>query len=68
MNYVLDNGREVIPVEAKAEMSLQAKSLKAYHEKFQSKLSIRTPMTDYKREDWLLNLPPQAIGAVQESM
>lgn len=68
VDFVFDNGREVIPVEVKAETNLQAKSLKVYHEKFQPKLSIRTAMTDYKREDWLLNLPLWAIGAVQESI
>ena len=68
VDFVFDNGREVIPVEVKAETNLQAKSLKVYHEKFQPNLSIRTAMTDYKREDWLLNLPLWAIGAVQESI
>lgn len=68
VDFVIDNGKEVIPVEVKAETNLQAKSLKVYHEKFQPKLSIRTSMTDYKREDWLLNLPLWAIEAMQESM
>lgn len=68
VDFVIDNGKEVIPVEVKAETNLQAKSLKVYHEKFQPKLSIRTSMTDYKREDWLLNLQLWAIEAMQESM
>lgn len=57
VDFVIDNGSEVIPVEVKAEVNLQAKSLKVYRDKFQPKLSIRTSMADYKREDWLLNLP-----------
>lgn len=65
---MIDNGKEVIPVEVKAETNLQAKSLKVYHEKFQPELSVRTSMADYKREDWLLNLPLWAIEAIQESM
>lgn len=57
VDFVIDNGSDVIPVEVKAEVNLQAKSLKVYRDKFQPKLSIRTSMADYKRDDWLLNLP-----------
>ena len=61
VDFVVDNGSDVIPVEVKAEINLQAKSLKVYREKFQPKLSIRTSMADYRREDWLLNLPLWAL-------
>lgn len=61
VDFVIDNGSDVIPVEVKAEVNLQAKSLKVYREKFQPKLSIRTSMADYKKEDWLLNLPLWAV-------
>ena len=61
VDFVIDNGKDVIPVEVKAEANLQAKSLKVYREKFQPKLSIRTSMADHRKEDWLLNLPLWAI-------
>jgi len=64
VDFVIDTGSDVIPIEVKAEQNLQAKSLKVYHEKFQPKLSIRTSMADYKREDWLLNLPLWAIEGI----
>lgn len=64
VDFVVDNGTDVIPVEVKAEINLQAKSLKVYREKFQPKLSIRTSMSDYKWEDWLLNLPLWAIEGI----
>ena len=38
-----------------------SKSLKIYRERFSPKLSVRTSMADYKKEDWLLNLPLYAI-------
>lgn len=68
VDFVIGNGKEVTPVEVKVETNLQAKSLKVYYKKFQPKLSIRTSMTDYEREDWLLNLPLWAMDAIQESM
>lgn len=64
VDFVIDNGSDVIPVEVKAEVNLQAKSLKVYRDKFQPKLSIRTSMADYKREDRLLNLPLWTIETI----
>lgn len=64
IDFVVDNGREIIPIEVKAEANLKAKSLKTYYEKFRPKLSIRTSMADYKKEDWLLNLPLYAVKEV----
>jgi uncharacterized protein len=61
IDFVVDTGSDIIPIEVKAEANLKAKSLKTYYEKFQPKLSIRTSMADYKKEDWLLNLPLYAV-------
>ena len=61
IDFVVDTGEQVIPVEVKAETNLRAKSLKSYKERFEPELSIRTSMSDYKKEDWLLNLPLYAI-------
>lgn len=67
VDFLVDNGSDVIPVEVKAEVNLHAKSLKAYRDKFQPKLSIRTAMVDYKSEDWLLNLPLWAMGTIDRT-
>ena len=64
VDFVIDNGSDIIPIEVKAEANLQAKSLKVYRDKFKPNLSIRTSMADYKQEDWLLNLPLWAIETV----
>jgi predicted AAA+ superfamily ATPase len=61
IDFIADNGSDIIPIEVKAETNLKAKSLKTYYEKFHPKLSIRTSMADYKKEDWLLNLPLYAL-------
>lgn len=61
VDFVVDTGEQIIPVEVKAEVNLQAKSLKTYHEKFQPELSVRTSMASYKKEDWLINLPLYAV-------
>ena len=50
-----------MPLEVKAEINLQAKSLKTYKEKFNPRISVRSSMADYKEQDGLINLPLYAI-------
>jgi predicted AAA+ superfamily ATPase len=64
IDFVIDNGKGVIPIEVKAEVNLQAKSLKVYRDTFNPSLSIRTSMADYKDEGWLLNLPLWAVETI----
>ena len=64
IDFLIDNGETVIPVEVKAEVNLKAKSLKTYYEKYQPKISVRTSMVDYKKEDWLVNLPLYTVSEV----
>jgi predicted AAA+ superfamily ATPase len=66
IDFLIDNGSMVIPLEVKAEVNLQAKSLKAYRDKYSPKISVRTSMADYKKEDWLINLPLYAIGTLRQ--
>lgn len=61
VDFLVDTGEEVVPVEVKAEINLRAKSLRVYSEKFSPKIAIRTSMADYKEESWLVNLPLYAI-------
>ena len=61
IDFVVDTGEQIVPIEVKAETNLRAKSLKTYRERFEPVLSVRTSMADYKKEDWLLNLPLYAI-------
>lgn len=61
VDFVVDTGEEIVPLEVKAEVNLKAKSLKTYHEKYNPPISIRTSMADYKKEDWIVNLPLYAI-------
>ena len=64
VDFVVDTGERIVPVEVKAEVNLRAKSLKTYYEKFSPEVSVRTSMADYKKEGWLLNLPLYAIDQI----
>ena len=68
IDFLVDNGSDVFPIEVKAETNLKAKSLRTYHEKFSPKVSIRTAITDYKQEDWLINLPLWAINTLRMNL
>ncbi|MDR1952911.1 MAG: ATP-binding protein [Clostridiales Family XIII bacterium] len=61
IDFLLDLGNAAIPLEVKAEVNLQSKSLKAFADRFHPPVSVRSSMPDYKREDWLINLPLYAV-------
>lgn len=64
VDFVVDTGEQIIPVEVKAEVNLRAKSLKTYRERYAPEISVRTSMADYKAEEWLVNLPLYAIEEI----
>ena len=64
IDFVVDTGELIVPVEVKAEVNLRAKSLKTYREKFSPSVSVRTSMADYKKEDGLVDLPLYAIDQI----
>lgn len=63
LDFVIQNNDRVIPVEVKAEENLKAKSLKSFFEKFNPTMSVRTSMSDYREESWLVNVPLYAIDS-----
>ncbi|MDL2256745.1 ATP-binding protein [Bacteroidales bacterium OttesenSCG-928-I14] len=62
VDYLIQYEGQIIPVEVKAEENLKAKSLKSYCEKYHPELAIRSSMSDYREEDWLVNVPLYVIG------
>ena len=62
IDFLIQYSGEVIPIEVKAEENLQAKSLKTFCQKYSPQTAIRTSMSDFRKEDWLTNLPLYAIG------
>ena len=62
VDFVFQSGMELYPLEVKAEENLKAKSLKVYAEKYAPPLAVRTSMSDFRDEGWLVNLPLYALG------
>ena len=64
IDFIVDTGEQIIPVEVKAETNLRAKSLKTYQEKFAPEIAVRASMADFKKEDRLVNLPLYAVEQI----
>lgn len=66
LDFLVQLGTDVVPIEVKSEENLKAKSLKSFVEKYNTKLNIRTSMSDYRKEDWLINIPLYSIGNIEK--
>lgn len=64
IDYIIQLGQNNIPIEVKSSENLQAKSLKTFVQKYNTKLNVRTSMTNYRVEDWLINIPLYMIGNI----
>lgn len=68
VDYIIQFGRDNIPIEVKANENLQAKSLKTFVQKYNTKVNVRTSMANYRKEDWLINIPLYLIGNIREML
>jgi predicted AAA+ superfamily ATPase len=66
VDFVVQISGEVVPIEVKAEENLRAKSLKAYVEKFKPQIAVRTSLSNFHEEDWLINIPLYAITCLKQ--
>lgn len=62
IDFIVQKGDEVIPIEVKAEENLRAKSLRSYCEKYKPKTAVRFSMSDYREQDWMINVPLYEIN------
>ncbi|MFN5459425.1 MAG: ATP-binding protein [Bacteroidota bacterium] len=65
IDFLVQKKNTIIPVEAKAEENLKAKSLKVYKDKFHPENAIRTSMNFYRKEKQLTNVPLYSIGILE---
>lgn len=62
VDFLFQQGMNIYPLEVKAEENLKKKSLKVYSETYNPPMIIRTSMSDYRKESWLLNMSLYAIS------
>ncbi|MFT3949028.1 MAG: DUF4143 domain-containing protein [Agriterribacter sp.] len=66
IDFVLQYEGKVVPLEVKAEENLKAKSLRAYSDKFHPPIAVRTSLSDFRKEEWLTNLPLYALHLIRD--
>lgn len=64
IDFLIQIKSDVIPIEVKAEENLKSKSLKAYVDKFKPSYAIRFSMSDYKEQDWIVNVPLWCVKGI----
>ena len=64
VDFIIQTKEMIIPVEVKASKNLRAKSIKVYQKKYNPEISVRISMSDYRKENWLINLPLYALPAL----
>lgn len=66
IDFLVQCSATIIPIEVKSAENLQAKSLKTFCQKYSTKTAIRISMSDFRKEDWLTNLPLYAISQLTD--
>ena len=65
LDFLIQREDEIIPIEVKAEENLQAKSLRFFRDKYKMEIALRTSMSDYREQEWMINVPLYCIGTVR---
>ena len=65
IDFITQIGTNNVPIEVKSSENLQSKSLKTFVEKYNTKINVRTSMSRYRKEDWLINIPLYNIGNIE---
>ena len=62
VDFVIQNEEEIIPMEVKAGANARSASFKFFCEKYKPEKAIRASLDDYKREEWMTNVPLYIVG------
>lgn len=66
MDFIFQNDDEIVPIEVKAEVNLQAKSLRQYRETYNPTTALRFSLSDYKNHGVLKDCPLYALPIIRE--
>ncbi|MBN9350612.1 MAG: ATP-binding protein [Chitinophagaceae bacterium] len=61
VDFVFEKGNYFYPIEVKSAENLQSKSLRVFNETYHPKLNIRTSLSNYRKEEWIVNVPLYAL-------
>ena len=64
IDFLIQDGSKIIPIEVKAEENLRAKSLRLFVEAYHSAMAYRVSMSDYREESWMTNVPLYSVSTI----
>lgn len=70
IDFLISDGMSVFPLECKAGVSMNAKSLKSYRERYNPELSLRTSLLPYSfnRDSKLIDIPLYLLFVLQDEI
>lgn len=66
IDFITQIGKNNVPIEVKASENLQAKSLKFFIQKYNTNINVRTSMSNYRKEQMLINIPLYCIANIEK--
>lgn len=64
IDFLLQIGSDIVPIEVKAEENLKAKSLRQFVLDNGTDTAYRTSMSNFREEKWMTNLPLYAVSSI----
>ncbi len=57
IDFVVQQEMRCIPIEVKAEENLRARSLRAFCDKYKPEVAVRSSLSNYREQEWMVNVP-----------
>ena len=57
IDFVIQQEMHCAHIEVKAEENLRARSLRAFCDKYKPEIAVRSSMSNYREQDWMVNVP-----------
>lgn len=60
-DFLIQKGKNIIPIEVKAETNIHSQSLRAYCDKYHPERAVRFSVLKYMNQEWMENIPLYAV-------
>lgn len=68
IDFVIQQEMRCVPIEVKAEENLRARSLRAFCDKYKPEIAVRSSMSNYREQDWMVNVPLYVLDKYLDKM
>lgn len=68
LDFLIQIDSSLVPIEVKAEENLKSKSLKQFFINYPESKPVRVSMSDYRKQDWIINIPLFVVSRIKDIM